>query len=364
MADRQIEARVSDVRRFNRFYTRQIGLLREAYLDSPFSLSETRVLYELAHRERPTATELGRDLGLDAGYLSRILRGFQKRGLLKRTQSEDDGRQSHLALTPRGQAAFAPLNTRSRDEIGAMLGTLPASEQTRLVQAMHTIEGILGAKPERKVPYLLRPHKPGDMGWVVHRHAALYAQEYGWDERFEALVAGIAAKFIAGHDPARERCWIAERDGEIVGSVLLVRQSRTVAKLRLLLVEPAARGHGIGARLVDECVRFARQAGYRRIMLWTNDVLHAARRLYEKAGFRLLRAEPHHSFGHDLVGETWVLTLSSRNDRCAEESGHRTPDRHPGRPIANFAPSRVASSSASGRRSNWPPTDRRRSGRP
>ncbi len=269
MADRKIEARVADVRRFNRFYTRQIGLLREAYLDSPFSLSETRVLYELAHRERPTATELGRDLGLDAGYLSRILRGFQKRGLLKRTQSEHDGRQSHLALTPRGQAAFAPLNTRSRDEIGAMLGTLPASEQTRLVQAMHTIEGILGAKPERKVPYLLRPHKPGDMGWVVHRHAALYAQEYGWDERFEALVAGIVKTFIERYDPRRD----------------------------------------IGARLVDECILFAREKGYRKITLWTNSILLAARHIYKKAGFRLVHKERHHSFGHALVGETWDLTL-------------------------------------------------------
>jgi len=309
MADRQIEARVADVRRFNRFYTRQIGLLREAYLDSPFSLSETRVLYELAHRERPTATELGRDLGLDAGYLSRILRGFQKRGLLKRTQSEHDGRQSHLALTPRGQAAFAPLNTRSRDEIGAMLGTLPASEQTRLVQAMHTIEGILGARPERKVPYLLRPHKPGDMGWVVHRHAALYAQEYGWDERFEALVAGIVKTFIERYDPKRERCWIAEKDGEIVGSVFLITHSKTVAQLRLMLVEPKARGLGIGARLVDECILFAREKGYRKITLWTNSILLAARHIYKKAGFRLVHKERHHSFGHALVGETWDLTL-------------------------------------------------------
>ena len=309
MADRHFDQRVADVRRFNRFYTRQIGLLQEGYLKSPFSLSEVRVLYELAHREHPTATELGRDLGLDAGYLSRILRGFQKRGLLRRTQSEDDGRQSHLALTPRGQAAFAPLNTRSRDEIGAMLGTLPASEQTRLVQAMHTIEGILGAKPERKVPYLLRPHKPGDMGWVVHRHAALYAQEYGWDERFEALVAGIVKTFIERYDPKRERCWIAEKDGEIVGSVFLITHSKTVAQIRLMLVEPKARGLGIGARLVDECILFAREKGYRKITLWTNSILLAARHIYRKAGFRLVHKERHHSFGHALVGETWNLTL-------------------------------------------------------
>ena len=309
MADRHFDQRVADVRRFNRFYTRQIGLLQEGYLKSPFSLSEVRVLYELAHREHPTATELGRDLGLDAGYLSRILRGFQKRGLLKRTQSEDDGRQSHLALTPRGQAAFAPLNTRSRDEIGAMLGALPVSEQARLVQAMHAIEGILGAPPERKVPYLLRPHKPGDMGWVVHRHAALYTQEYGWDERFEALVAGIVKTFIERYDPKRERCWIAEKDGEIVGSVFLITHSKTVAQLRLMLVEPKARGLGIGARLVDECILFAREKGYRKITLWTNSILLAARHIYRKAGFRLVHKERHHSFGHALVGETWDLTL-------------------------------------------------------
>jgi DNA-binding MarR family transcriptional regulator/GNAT superfamily N-acetyltransferase len=309
MADRDFDARVADVRRFNRFYTRQIGLLQEGYLQSSFSLSEVRVLYELAHRERPTASELGRDLGLDAGYLSRILRGFQKRGLLKRVTAEHDGRQSHLSLTQKGQAAFAPLNTRSREDIGAILAPLPATEQARLVQAMHAIEGILGAQPEKKVPYLLRPHRPGDMGWVVHRHAALYAQEYGFDERFEALVARIAAKFIERYDPKRERCWIAEKDGEIVGSVFLVKHSKTVAQLRLMLVEPKARGLGIGARLVDECVGFARENGYRKITLWTNSVLVAARHIYKKAGFRLVHKERHHSFGQALVGETWDLTL-------------------------------------------------------
>jgi DNA-binding MarR family transcriptional regulator/GNAT superfamily N-acetyltransferase len=309
MADKDFDGRVAAVRRFNRFYTRQIGLLQDGYLKSPFSLSEVRVLYELAHRERPTATELGRGLGLDAGYLSRILRGFLKRGLLKRAPSEDDGRLTHLSLTQRGQAAFAPLNTRSHEDIGKMLGAVPVTEQARLVQAMHAIEGILGAQPEKKVPYLLRPHRPGDMGWVVHRHAALYAQEYGWDERFEALVARIAAKFIESYDPKRERCWIAEKDGEIVGSVFLVARSKTVAQLRLMLVEPKARGLGIGARLVDECVRFARETGYHKITLWTNSVLLAARHIYKKAGFRLVHKERHHSFGHALVGETWDLTL-------------------------------------------------------
>ena len=309
MAESDFDQRVAAVRRFNRFYTRQIGLLQESYLKSQFSLSQVRVLYELAHRERPTATELGRELGLDPGYLSRILRLFEKRGFLKRTPSEADGRQSHLFLTARGQAAFAPLNTRSREEIGSMLRALRARDQIRLVDSMHAIEGVLGAQPEKKVPYLLRPHRPGDMGWVVSRHGALYAQEYGWDETFEALVAGIVKKFLERYDPRKERCWIAEKDGEPVGSVFVVKQSATVAKLRLMLVEPKARGLGIGARLVDECVRFAGQTGYGKITLWTNSVLRAARRLYKEAGFRLVRQERHRSFGHDLVGETWDLKL-------------------------------------------------------
>ncbi|PYM74963.1 MAG: MarR family transcriptional regulator [Candidatus Rokuibacteriota bacterium] len=309
MAESDFDQRVAAVRRFNRFYTRQIGLLQESYLKSQFSLSQVRVLYELAHRERPTATELGRELGLDPGYLSRILRLFERRGLLKRTPSKSDGRQSHLFLTARGQAAFAPLNTRSREEIGSMLRALRARDQIRLVDSMHAIEGVLGAQPEKKVPYLLRPHRPGDMGWVVSRHGALYAQEYGWDETFEALVAGIVKKFIEHYDPRKERCWIAEKDGEPVGSVFVVKQSATVAKLRLMLVEPKARGLGIGARLVDECVRFAGQTGYGKITLWTNSVLRAARRIYKEAGFRLIRQERHRSFGHDLVGETWDLKL-------------------------------------------------------
>ncbi|HWM79986.1 MAG TPA: bifunctional helix-turn-helix transcriptional regulator/GNAT family N-acetyltransferase, partial [Methylomirabilota bacterium] len=249
------------------------------------------------------------ELGLDPGYLSRILRLFEKRGFLKRTPSKADGRQSHLFLTARGQAAFAPLNTRSREEIGSMLRALRARDQIRLVDSMHAIEGVLGAQPEKKVPYLLRPHRPGDMGWVVSRHGALYAQEYGWDETFEALVAGIVKKFIEHYDPRKERCWIAEKDGEPVGSVFVVKQSATVAKLRLMLVEPKARGLGIGARLVDECVRFAGQTGYGKVTLWTNSVLRAARRIYKEAGFRLVRQERHRSFGHDLVGETWDLKL-------------------------------------------------------
>ncbi|MGE0117368.1 MAG: GNAT family N-acetyltransferase [Dongiaceae bacterium] len=308
MARGGLEARVAAVRHFNRFYTQKIGVLNEGLLRSPFSLAEARVLYELALRERPTATELCRDLGLDAGYLSRILRGFARRGLIGRVRAAADGRQRLLSLTAKGRAAFAPLDKRSRREIGALLDGLTDDMQARLVGAMRTVEDILGGQADA-APYRLRPHRPGDMGWVVHRHGALYAQDYGWDERFEALVAEIVAKFIKTFDAARERCWIAERNGEIVGSVFLVRKSRTVAKLRLLLVEPSARGLGLGSRLVDECLRFARQVGYRKVTLWTNDILHAARHIYERAGFRKVASETHRSFGHHLVGETWELTL-------------------------------------------------------
>jgi DNA-binding MarR family transcriptional regulator/GNAT superfamily N-acetyltransferase len=309
MTDEGFDQRVRDVRHFNRFWTRQIGVFGEGYLESPFSLTEVRVLYELAHREVTTASELGKELGLDAGYLSRILRGFEKHGLIHKRPSEADGRRRLLRLTERGREAFGPLDARSRSEIGAMLGGMSVAGQERLVGAMRTIEGLLSARPEPVVTYLLRPHRSGDMGWVVHRHGVLYAREYGWDERFEALVAEIVAKFIQQYDPRRERCWIAERDGEIVGCVFLVRESEEIAKLRLLLVEPEARGLGIGSRLVEECIRFARQTGYLNITLWTNDVLTSARRIYEAMGFRLVHQEPHHSFGHDLVGQTWELTL-------------------------------------------------------
>ena len=307
MAGGSLEGRVEATRRFNRFYTRRIGVLQEGLLRSPFSLAEARVLYELAHRERPRAAELGQELGLDAGYLSRILRGL--RGLVDRRPSPADGRTNLLGLTRRGKAAFATLDGRSRQEIGAMLAALPSRGQGRLVDAMAAIEELLGGARRPAVPYLLRSHQPGDMGWVVHRHGVLYAQEYGWDERFEGLVAEIVARFVKRFDPKRERCWIAEQDGEIVGSVFLVRQSRTVARLRLMLVEPKARGMGIGTRLVGECIRFARQAGYTTITLWTNSVLRAARHIYEQSGFRLVHEEPHTSFGHDLVGETWDLKL-------------------------------------------------------
>lgn len=309
MGEAGLDQRVAAIRRFNRFYTAKIGVLHEGLLESAFTLAEARVLYELAHREKPTAVELCKDLGLDPGYLSRILRGFERRALLTKEPSSRDGRRNLLSLTPQGLAAFAPLDARSREEISALLGALSQSEQQRLAAAMQTIERLLGMPSEAKAPYLLRPHRPGDMGWIVHRQAVLYAEEYHWDEQFEALVAEIAAKFIRNFDGKRERCWIAERDDEIVGSGFLVRKTETVAQLRMLYVEPAARGLGIGARLAAECVRFARQVGYRKVTLWTNSILLAARHIYEKAGFRLVAEEPHHSFGHDLVSEVWELKL-------------------------------------------------------
>jgi len=310
MATQGLDRRVGAVRRFNRFYTRKIGVLREGAYRSPFSLTQVRVLYELAHRDRPTATELGRDLGLDAGYLSRILRGFERRGLVVKTRSPADGRRSHLALTAYGKRAFAPLDARSRDEVMAMLARLSGTEQGRIVGAMHTIQELLGDRDTPPLsPYVLRGPQPGDLGWVVHRHGALYAREYGYDDEFEGLVAQIVARFVQRYDAKRERCWIAERDGENIGCVFLVKKSPTVAQLRLLLVEPAARGSGLGTRLVGECVRFARQAGYRKLVLWTQSELAAARRLYEAAGFRLTSSERHHSFGKSLVAEVWELVL-------------------------------------------------------
>ena len=302
-------AQVDAVRRFNRFYTRQIGVLNEGLLHSPFSLTEVRVLYEIAHRDGPTAAELAAELMLDRGYLSRMLRSFQKQGLLRRKASADDVRESLLGLTDKGRRTFATLERRQHDEVAALLKTVPPAEQHRLTDAMSVIEQILGAGAEAvKTPYLLRQHQPGDMGWVVYRHGVLYA-DLGYDEHFEALVAKIASDFIEHYDPARERCWIAEKDGEIVGSVFVVKKSATVAKLRMLYVEPHARGLGIGERLVSECIRFARQARYRRMTLWTHRQLAAARHIYEKAGFTLTAEQKEHSYGLDLVSETWDLTL-------------------------------------------------------
>ena len=297
------------MRRFNRFYTQKIGVVQEQYLASRLSLTEVRILYELAHRGETTAAELSSDLALDPGYLSRTLRGFETRKFIRKKTSKTDRRQSLLALTQRGQQAYAPLEARAQAEISKMLSTVSEAGQQRLITAMHAIEQLLGGCSPGRDSFVLRPHRPGDMGMVIQRHGAFYAQEYGWNDAFEALVAKIAAEFLDHYDPKRERCWIAEKDGDFAGSVFLVRKDDTVAKLRLLLVEPSARGLGIGGRLVEECVRFARQVGYRKITLWTQSILVAARRIYERAGFRLVAEEPHHSFGHDLVGETWELEL-------------------------------------------------------
>lgn len=312
MSGAAMDGHVAEVRRFNRFYTQKIGVLEEGLAQSPFSLTESRVLYELAHRDRPTASALGRDLGLDAGYLSRILRGFLRNRLLRKLPSDADRRQSLLALTAKGRTAFAALDAQTRRDVARMLKPLANGRHAELVRAMHRIESLLGAPPEVSAPgaaVTLRPHRPGDLGWIVHRHAVLYAEEYGWDNTFEALVAEIAAKFIREFKPDRERCWMAEYDGAIVGSVLLVEKTRTVAQLRLLLVEPSARGLGIGRRLVDECIEFARRVGYGKLILWTNSILHAARHTYERAGFELVEEEKHHSFGHDLLGQFWELKL-------------------------------------------------------
>jgi DNA-binding MarR family transcriptional regulator/GNAT superfamily N-acetyltransferase len=313
MAQSNLGQRVDTVRRFNRFYTRAIGVLQEGWLDSAFPLTEARVLYELAHREKPTATVVRNSLELDAGYLSRILSAFEKRGLVEKTPSDDDGRQSLLALTDEGRQQFAPLEARTIQQVSGMLEKLSENEQRHLIGAMQTIEKLLAPAEKResgaKASYLLRPYQPGDMGWVVHRQGVLYAQEYGYDEQFEALAAEIVAKFIQHYDAKRERCWIAEKDGEVVGSVFLVAKSKTTAKLRLLFVEPSARGLGIGSRLVGECVRFARQAGYRKMVLWTQSELDAARHIYKQAGFRVLEKERHHSFGKNLVAESWELAL-------------------------------------------------------
>ncbi|HTQ54973.1 MAG TPA: helix-turn-helix domain-containing GNAT family N-acetyltransferase [Bryobacteraceae bacterium] len=301
---------VPAIRRFNRFYTRHIGVLQEGLLNSPLSLTEVRLLYELAHRPGITATTLSQELGLDPGYLSRLLRQFGRRGWIKRSTSAADRRHVLLALTRRGRATLRPLEERSDRQVARMLDPLSSGEQRDLLEAMRRIEEILAPAPDRPAPVLLRPHQPGDLGWIVYRHGVLYAREYRYDERFEALVAEIAAKFIQHFDPARDRCWIAERGAERAGCVMLVHKSATVARLRLLIVEPSARGYGIGRRLVQECIRFARQAGYRKIMLWTQSELRAARGIYQKAGFHLVHEEPHQSWGRDhLVAETWELKL-------------------------------------------------------
>jgi DNA-binding MarR family transcriptional regulator/GNAT superfamily N-acetyltransferase len=300
---------IAAVRAFNRFYTRRLGVLEQHLLDSPFSLTEARVLYELAHRDDPAAKTIGTELGLDAGYLSRIIQQFQDKGLIVRKACAEDRRQFRLSLTAKGRLAFGRLDRSSHDEIAAMLSRLPAGSGERLVQAMAIIERLL-VEPSAGAPAAgLRDPRPGDMGWVVQSHGAFYAAEYGFDASFEGLVAEIAAKFLASFDASRERCWIADLEGTQVGSVFLVRHSDEVAKLRLLLVDPAGRGQGLGRRLVGECIAFARQCGYRKITLWTQSILVAARKIYQDQGFVKVATEPHRSFGQNLIGETWEREL-------------------------------------------------------
>jgi DNA-binding MarR family transcriptional regulator/N-acetylglutamate synthase-like GNAT family acetyltransferase len=309
---RQRDRHIAAARRFNRFYTRQIGVLRKTFLDSPYSLGEARVLYEIANGRR-TASEISRALDLDAGYLSRLLRGFERRGLIRRTRSPRDARQSRLALSALGRRSFESLDRRSQRDVAVLLQNLAAADQARLIAAMATIEALLGGERSAQNrpasnPILRRP-APGDFGWIVKRHGELYAREYGWTEPFEGLCAKIVADFANENDPACERCWIAEMDGDNVGCIFLVKDSADVARVRLLLVEPQARGLKLGARLVDECIRFARGAGYKKITLWTHSVLTAARHIYQQAGFKLVRTEPHTSWGQAVVGEHWDLQL-------------------------------------------------------
>jgi len=320
---------IARVRAFNRDYTRRIGVLSDGLLDSPYSLTEVRVMYEIAHRSGVTAAELADELDLDRGYLSRLLKGFERKKLLARAASPDDGRRQHLRLTPAGLRVFEPLERRSQEQVKGMLTALDEERRGALLEGMAVIQSALesaavvqrggakapdastadGSRREQQTPVTLRPHRVGDMGWVVQRHGELYAREYGWNEEFEALVAEITVEFIRKLDDTRERCWIAERDGRRVGCIFLVAKDATTAKLRLLLVEPETRGLGVGRTLVSECVKYAREAGYQKIVLWTQESLSAARHLYDQAGFQRIAREPHHSFGHDLVGETWELQL-------------------------------------------------------
>jgi len=313
-----LETRVDAVRRFNRFFTRRIGVLREGLLHSPYSLAEARIMFEIAHRELAlTASDLSCDLGLDPGYLSRMLARLEQQGLVEKVRSETDARRRLLSLTIEGKEAFSSLDARSREEVAEMLGDLSEGDQLRLLEAMRTIEDVVDEGSARgfkfSEPFFLRQHEPGDMGWVVHRHGVLYAKEYSWDQRFEALVARIVADYAAGHDPAREAAWIAELEGRRVGCVFCVADpsDREAAKLRILLVDQRGRGHGLGGRLVDTCLEFARRAGYARMRLWTNHPLEAARRIYLARGFTLTGEEPHRSFGVDLVGQTYERDLDT-----------------------------------------------------
>ncbi len=301
---------IAAVRHFTRFFTRRIGVLRKGLYASPFSLVEARVLYEIAHNNGTSSGEIARDLGLDPGHLSRIVQALSRRGLVRKRAAKSDARRLNLGLTARGRTAFARLDSASQDEVASLLSPLDAGARTRLVGALATAERLLVAGEAQGGAFTLRDHRIGDMGAIVAGQARLYAREYGWNGEFEALVAEIVAKFVREFDPARERCWVAERDGEIAGSIFLVKESDAVAKLRLFYLEPWARGSGMGKRMVGECLAFARTAGYAKVVLWTNDCLVAARHLYEKAGFTLVESEAHRSFGKDLVGQYWSLDLA------------------------------------------------------
>ncbi|UCH21497.1 MAG: MarR family transcriptional regulator [Deltaproteobacteria bacterium] len=309
MAENKLHEGVAEFRKFNRFYTKQIGLLTQGLLKTRFSLTQARILYELAQREQSTASDIISELNIDPGYLSRMLSNFEKEGLIRKARSTIDSRQRILKLTSQGRKSFAVLNERSSKEAESLLLGLPEEDRHRLLQAMQTIENILETEPKPLTSYLLRSYGSGDIGWIVHRHGVVYSEEYGFDETFEALVAEILVKFIRKHDPKREHIWIAEQDGERIGSVMIVDVGDQVAQLRLLLVEPKARGKGIGNRLINECINFARRNRYRKIKLWTQSILLEARHLYTKAGFELVEESPHKSFGHDLTAEFWELSL-------------------------------------------------------
>ena len=309
MAGSTLASRIEAVRRFSRFYTRRIGVLEETLLHSPFTLPEGRLVYEIANRDRPTAQELCRDLGLDPGYVSRMLQGLQKRGCVGRKRSEADKRQTELMLTAKGQRLWGAMNDQSRQDIANLLADLSVARQEKLVKALETVEQMLDEPPEKRAPFTLRSHQPGDMGWIIRRQTQLYASEFGWDGSFEAMLADIAGKFVAKFNPRTDNCWIAERNGEIAGSVFLVPASKGTGQLRMLYVEPSARGLGIGQHLVEECIGDARTKGYKKLMLWTNDILVSARKIYIAAGFRLVKEERHDSFGKKLVGQFWLLDL-------------------------------------------------------
>lgn len=310
MSNSELLSNVNKIREFNRFYTRKIGVLREELLHSKFSLTESRIIFELAQNGTKTASDLCKELGLDPGYMSKILQRFEDKKVIKRINSDDDGRTRIIQLTDLGLKEFQLLNRRSNEEIEEILNDLSNEQQKQLLSAMNTIESILNKNLKFSEPFFLRSFESGDMGWVVHRHGVLYRDEYEWNEEFEALVAEIVSDFIKNYNPAKERCWIAEMNGEIVGSVFLVKKSDTVGKLRLLLVEPKARGFGLGSKLVEECIRYAKKVGYKEITLWTNSVLVEARHIYKKFGFILVDEEKYHGFGKDLVGETWNLKLN------------------------------------------------------